>query len=273
MLLILPLGLMLLLYHDAYATTFTATQSGNWNDANTWGGATPPVTNDFGNTITIPSGITVTNPIQMTVINNGLINNSGTIENGWSFVNSGTITNSGTIENFRTICIGDNCSPFKVNITNNDNGHITNSGIMMLDLGLFKNFGFLDNSNQIANDGTIDNYGMITNEASGSMTTQNFFSGIIRNQCVSTFTNSGSITDNTVVELCSACTTPVSGDWIIDNTCKISSNVVTPSNVIVQNNARLYIPKGLTLDIDFATKHLLIKFGSGIFIRSSGTIK
>ena len=258
------------MYSDAYATTFTATQSGDWTDPNTWGGATPPVTSNLDNTIIIPSGITVTVPIGDTVTNNGLIINSGTIENMFFFVNSGNITNSGTITNLKFICLGDGC-PTNVIITNNANAIITNSGIISIEQGLLNNFGSLDNSNNVTNDGIIDNSGMLTNEPNGTITNI-FFTGIIKNHCISTFTNNGSITNNTIMDLCPPCTLPVSGDFTITSDCKISNSAVTPSKVIVQNNALLFIPSGKNLHIDFKTKHLLIKSGSRVLIKAGGKL-
>lgn len=43
-------------------TGYTATTDGSWADAATWGGATPPITSAEGDSIAIPTGVTVTIP-------------------------------------------------------------------------------------------------------------------------------------------------------------------------------------------------------------------
>src|SRR5437879_8069028 len=64
--------------HDAHATTFTATQSGNWNDSETWGGSSPPTTVYYNDAVTIPTGISVTIQKGIQVLNHyGTINNAG----------------------------------------------------------------------------------------------------------------------------------------------------------------------------------------------------
>lgn len=83
--------------------TYTAVQSGNWNDPNTWGGYIPTFTDD----VAIPSGITVTvnsasvcNSIDIQL--GGTVNYSGTqtlrVYGNWT--NNGTFTpgTSGTVE-------------------------------------------------------------------------------------------------------------------------------------------------------------------------------
>lgn len=68
------------------------------------------------------------------------------------------------------------------------------------------------------------------------------------------------------------CTTPTSGDWIVTSNCLLESNFTAPANVIVQNNSVLVIPSGVTLDVDFATKHLLVQSGSKVWEKSGGKI-
>lgn len=77
------------------------------------------------------------------------------------------------------------------------------------------------------------------------------------------------IQDELSVEICAP---PTIGDWILTVDCSIDSDITAPNNVIVQNNAVLTVPSGVTLDIDFASKHLLIKSGSGVMIKSGGKI-
>ncbi len=69
-----------------------------------------------------------------------------------------------------------------------------------------------------------------------------------------------------------SCIPPVSGDWIITENCTINSSVTARENVIVQNDSVLTIPSGITLDIDYATFNLTVQSGSGVLIKSGGTL-
>ena len=69
-----------------------------------------------------------------------------------------------------------------------------------------------------------------------------------------------------------SCTPPASGDWIIRESCTINSGATIQGDVIVQNGSVLSIPSGVTLDIDFATFSLTVQSGSGVLIKSGGTI-
>ncbi len=68
------------------------------------------------------------------------------------------------------------------------------------------------------------------------------------------------------------CAPPGSGDWIIDVSCTVNASATAQENVIVQNNSILIIPSGITLDIDFAAFNLTVQSGSGVLIKSGGTI-
>lgn len=82
---------------EADAASFTATQSGNWDVAATWGGTEPPTNIQSGDTVIIPSGITVTIPSGVLIDNFGTINNNvGTISTIFTLVNSGTIILTGS---------------------------------------------------------------------------------------------------------------------------------------------------------------------------------
>jgi len=65
---------------------------------------------------------------------------------------------------------------------------------------------------------------------------------------------------------------PTANDWTITSSCLLESGFTTTGNVIVQNNSVLVIPNGVTLDIDFATKHLLVQSGSKVLVKSGGKI-
>ena len=90
--------------HDVHAASFTATQSGNWDDPATWGGSSLPAIITTSDTIVVPAGIEVLIPSAYTVNNSGTINNFGIIKNfgevnGYVHIfNSGTIENSGMIQ-------------------------------------------------------------------------------------------------------------------------------------------------------------------------------
>ncbi len=68
------------------------------------------------------------------------------------------------------------------------------------------------------------------------------------------------------------CSPPGSGDWIITSSCTLTSSATAPGDVIIQNGAVLTILPGRSLDIDFANNFLKIKSGSGILIRSGGSL-
>ena len=80
--------------------------------------------------------------------------------------------------------------------------------------------------------------------------------------------NSGSI--GTI--LTPACETPMSGDWIVTLHCILYSDYAATGSVTIQNNVVLTIVSGTTLDIDFTTNNLTVKSGSGVLIKSGGTI-
>jgi len=52
----------------------------------------------------------------------------------------------------------------------------------------------------------------------------------------------------------------------------VALNVTAGGSVIVQSGAVLTIPNGITLDIDFSQFNLTVKSGSGVLIKSGGTI-
>ena len=202
---------------DAHAATFTATQSGNWNDPNTWGGAVPTVTDD----VDIQSGVTVT-VTESTAI--GAVTNSGILILNDEFIASGTITNNGNIQqnslvlwtlevdlnNFNSI-INNNEISFEQGITVTNSGTITNNGNIVTSAivqttGAFDNFGTIDNdvSGDFQNlpgssfinrpPASIANFGFITNFDSFTNNGEIANSGTITNNIVGTFTNNNSFT-------------------------------------------------------------------------------
>ncbi len=69
-----------------------------------------------------------------------------------------------------------------------------------------------------------------------------------------------------------ACAPPLSGDWVISEDCALEQNATAPAHVIVQNNATLTIANSASLNIDFATYHLLVKYGSKVIIKQGAKI-
>ncbi len=68
------------------------------------------------------------------------------------------------------------------------------------------------------------------------------------------------------------CTPPGSETWTITASCTMSASATAPGNVLIQNNAVLTVPSGITLDINFGSFNLTVKSGSGVLIESGGTI-
>lgn len=61
-------------------------------------------------------------------------------------------------------------------------------------------------------------------------------------------------------------------DWTISASCTLAKSATAPANVIVQPNAVLTIPNGISLNIDFTQFHLKVNPGGGVFIAPGGKI-
>jgi hypothetical protein len=265
---------------DAHATLnnldqpFCGTMGGSWDIPTNTCTITSQYTINVGNELVIPSGtnLVISNTVDNGISNSGIISNFGTITvsnsgSSTSIYNyNGTLTNSGTITISNTGGEG---------IFNYITGTITNNsgGIMTI-------------SNTGSSNGII-NVGTITNNSGGIMTISNTGSsngiynggtitnsGTINKQCFATYTGVIPTSGNPIVDVCAACLNiPASGTWTITISCKLDvSKSILNGNVIVQNNSVLTIPPGKTLDINFATNHLIIKSGSGVLIQSGGKI-
>jgi hypothetical protein len=125
-------------------------------------------------------------------------------------------------------------------------------GIEVVFTGATDNLGVINNMGKISNSGTITN------------------SGTINNQCGAIY-NGSLPSGNPIVDSCVSCT-PSLGDWTINTSCQLSTSASVTGNVVIQNNSALIIPTGKSLNIDFAHKHLLIKSGSKVLIKSGGKI-
>ena len=56
------------------------------------------------------------------------------------------------------------------------------------------------------------------------------------------------------------------------SSCTIISNVVAPDNVHVQDNSVVTIENGGSLDVNFASKFLMVHSGSKVLVKSGGKI-
>jgi len=68
------------------------------------------------------------------------------------------------------------------------------------------------------------------------------------------------------------CTPSVNDNWIVTESCTLLSDFTIIGNVTVQNNSVVTIPNEVTLNIDFVNFNLTVKSGSGVLIKSGGTI-
>ena len=68
------------------------------------------------------------------------------------------------------------------------------------------------------------------------------------------------------------CTLPISGDWVVSESCTFVGTASAPANVIVEENITLTIAENAALDIDFSNFHLLIRSGAKVVIKDGGKI-
>jgi hypothetical protein len=69
------------------------------------------------------------------------------------------------------------------------------------------------------------------------------------------------------------CILPHTGDWIIVESCTLTSDIIASANISIQNNSILTIPDGVTLDVDLENYNITVKSDSAIIILQGGTIK
>jgi len=221
--------------HDAHATTFTATQNGEWVDTATWGGSAPPITINSGDTVSIPAGVAVTITARVTISNSGTINNAGIITNIEGAITSdGTINNSGTINNnfFGTFIpnAGDTITNSGTinnsggTINNNRSGIMTNSGTITNSGGTINNYiGNIYNTGTISNNsGTVNNFGYLSNI--GTITNSDIINnaGTILSPC-NYIGNGGIITNNSGATINNTGT--IASYETINNSGTINNNV------------------------------------------------
>jgi hypothetical protein len=82
--------------------------------------------------------------------------------------------------------------------------------------------------------------------------------------------STNSLTPNQSIECFPDDNTPY--DWIVAKSCTLGKLSTTNDNVIVKNGSTLTISTNFTLDIDFASKHLLVESGSKVIKNSAGKI-
>ncbi|HUU49261.1 MAG TPA: hypothetical protein VMW55_10845 [Nitrosopumilaceae archaeon] len=70
----------------------------------------------------------------------------------------------------------------------------------------------------------------------------------------------------------SKCWVTTEMDWVVTSDCSLDANADAPSNVLIKNNALVTIDPGITLGINFENFNLTVESGSGVLVRSGGTI-
>ena len=70
------------------------------------------------------------------------------------------------------------------------------------------------------------------------------------------------------------CIPPTSGtDWTITHNCTFFNSKTWSGNLYVQSSAVMTIPSGLSLDMDFTQKKLVVSSGSGVLIQNGGSLR
>jgi hypothetical protein len=69
------------------------------------------------------------------------------------------------------------------------------------------------------------------------------------------------------------CTPPAGQNWVISESCTLTSDVTADMNITVQDNSVLTIPDGVTLFFDSSTFSITIISGSGILVQQGGSIQ
>ncbi|MDH3384829.1 MAG: S8 family serine peptidase, partial [Nitrosopumilus sp.] len=114
--------------------------------------------------------------------------------------------------------------------------------------------------------------GLIGNGPAFSYSTLSIGNHMITAMATDSGGESGSKQISIEVQEAVPCSIPVSGNWIITSSCFLTASDSAPASVVVQNNSILEIPSGMTLDIDFSNFSLTVKSGSGVQIRSGGSV-
>jgi hypothetical protein len=81
--------------------------------------------------------------------------------------------------------------------------------------------------------------------------------------------DSGSLS---LANLVNFCTPEISGNWTVTSDCTLSTSHIAPENVIVENNALLTIPPGVTLDINFTSSNLIMHDGGMVLVKKGGDL-
>jgi hypothetical protein len=192
LLLVTPIGLYFVpssptIVPTAHAASFTAVQSGHWDNPATWGGSVPTSTDD----VTIPAGIAVTIPNGLTVNRNSWINNYGTLINNGSISivdarmnNMGVFTNNSTFYGLHMGHLGD-----WLQVLYNE-GIMTNNGEIHVEGG-----GFIDNV------GTLTNYDTIHTPVLDNYDNGNFINEGVFYSYFDIWWGEGSITNNGILNI------------------------------------------------------------------------
>jgi len=68
------------------------------------------------------------------------------------------------------------------------------------------------------------------------------------------------------------CDIPTTGTMDVTSSCRISSDSITPENVIVRSGAVMTIESGVTFDINFNSFSLTVESGGGVLIKAGGAL-
>lgn len=148
-------------------------------------------------------------------------------------------------------------------------------------LTLDKEFAFPGNNVPFTISGLVPNssFTLKVNETtvvSNSLNSSGGYSGSFTYPSISTHSqfviaqdSTGNFTFNFINPECSM----VTGDNTITSSCILPNSTTISGNLVVSNNSLLIIPNGMTLDMDLVHKHITVKSGSGILIKSGGKIR
>ena len=104
----------------------------------------------------------------------------------------------------------------------------------------------------------------------GLLTTADYVSGDLTNGL--TFDVSDIQSDCAVSHPSPPCTLNPGGDWAIITNCTVASDTSISGSVDIFSGSTLTISNGVTLDVDFANQHILIRDGGALYIENGGKV-
>ncbi|MFQ5440142.1 MAG: DUF11 domain-containing protein [Nitrosopumilaceae archaeon] len=222
----------------------------------------------------------------------GIFDNSGTIQHSMPIPTPNP--NTGTITPIATICISD-LSITKIGVPNPvDAGNQLSYTIMANNTGphnaknvvitdILPNGVTLVSTTGCAEDPTAIPSCSLGNILLGNSSQYNITvtvdlstSGIITNQANVTADtidpNNTNDVVNTQTTVIPECAVPISGDWTIQSSCNISSNIIAPASVIIQNNSVVIIKSGGSLTILFG-ENIIVVNNSGLKLEQGSNLQ